>query len=363
MNSSDTPSPAKKPARSKCEICRDILSGYTIDDLRGESFPDAVHRLERLGGLRRCPLCFTFYLMESGSDPHHYMSAETSITRISHDKALGMLSTLLASGDQPRKEADKAKRWMGKHDVDSHVSELDSKLESEKAAEAAATLADICLQRKDWNKLEGLLRHENSAVRGGALGALALGHERTPAAIIDAVVALLGDKAHARAAHTKFIDATGYGKVVGLITTLVECLDNDDAKIRALAVDSILHYLEPDTGYYIGDDGKGSYRDPQHPKIGAKVAKALYPLLGLLVRHLVKPRPAPWVDVDSYPRSDRAKDSAKELNTTMAAAAVLWALFNSSETSKARVLEALDTVSPELRRIISGDYIGLRFLE
>ncbi len=359
-----SPSPASKvTSRSKCEICRDILSGYTVDDLRGESFPDAVYRLERLGGLRRCPLCFTFYLMESGSDTHHYMSAETSITRISHDKALGMLSTLLASGDQPRKEADKAKRWMGKHDVDSHVSELDSKLESEKAAEAAATLADICLQRTDWNKLEGLLRHGNSAVRGGALGALDLGHERTPAAIIDAVVALLGDKAHARAAHTKFIDAAGFGKVVGLMTTLVECLDNNDAKIRALAVDTILLHLEPDTGYYIDDDGKGSYRDPRHPKFGAKVATALYPLLPLLARHLVKPRPAPWVGVESYPRSYNAKNSPKELNTKIAAAEVLWTLCHHNKTSKARVLKALDTVAPRLGKLISGDHFGLRLLD
>lgn len=357
MKSPGSTSTPRKPAWAKCEICRDVPSYDVIEYFVNESFPAAVYRLEELGNLRRCPLCSTFYLMKHGSDTHHFMSAETTITRISKKKAFDMLAPMLAQSNRRNFDADKAKLWMGDHDVDSHVSELVSKLKTADAAENAATLAKVYFQGKDWGKLEALLRHKKSSVRGGALGAAESWLGDTPAKIIDAAVALLEDKTHARSAHEAF-NRPGYNSVSPSFMALVDCLEHNKVKVRALAVDSIIHLLEPDSGYYIGKDGVGTYGPRKHPKLGKKITKALFSRLPLLVAHIVKPRPAPWVDIDAYPRSYNARELPKKLTTGIGASKILNAMIISGKANKARVGQAFETARPQLQKMLSGHKAG-----
>ena len=117
LKSSSKTSAPKEPAGADCEICRNIPSYQYIDLVAGESFPPVADRLEprgdaRLPGLRRCPLCHTFYLVDDESDTHHFISAERSLVRIDGTRALRELA--LCSGSIARKWLDDLRRRMGK---------------------------------------------------------------------------------------------------------------------------------------------------------------------------------------------------------------------------------------------------------
>jgi hypothetical protein len=331
------------PKRADCEICRELNDVHSIDDFTDQSFPQAAYRLEECGRLRRCPLCHRFYLMTSESDPHHYMSSESWLRRINKTAALRELSNM---------PAKKAKRWLGALNVDAQTSKLIKKIETDAADEAAATMAAVYVQRKSWGKLEALLRHKKSIVRIAAIDAVERSLARKPARIINAVASLLADKDCARAAHAAFSE-TEYGtKVSPLIITLIDCFDHDDAKVRALAVDLVIHHLDLGSGYYIDKTGSGSYRTPPPFKFG-KATEEICARLPRLVEHILKPRPARWVDIPSYPRSSRARDFPDELNTRVGVSEVLGTLINQGKASKARVREALLVISPQLRKKFS----------
>jgi len=82
MKKRRTPPTRNLCTREECEICRNLSSYLTIDQARSGTLPPGFDRLHGSGDRRRCPLCGTPYLVETESDPHHFMSAETSITRL-----------------------------------------------------------------------------------------------------------------------------------------------------------------------------------------------------------------------------------------------------------------------------------------
>lgn len=347
-----SPSPASKvTSRANCKICRDVPSFHIVDDVRGERFPPAVYRLEECEEILRCPLCSTFYLMETESAPDHYLAVTTTLTRISDEVALGELATMLATCDHRFIKAATAKRWMVEFDVDGRVAKLVTKLKTARAAKAAATLAEIYFALKDWDDLEALLRHDSSAARGGALGAIESRLEDTAPGVIDAVLALLADNTHAHVAHGAFNhlgNRLGSIKVSPLIITLVECLDDGNARVRALVVDSILHHLEPVSGYY----------NPRHPKLNAKDAKTLFEWLPILVGHIVKPRPAHWLDIEASALSEKARERPRKLTTGVGASQILSTMINRGKKGKASVRQAFEAARPELRRMLSRYKVG-----
>ncbi len=345
MASSGKPSSATRRARRDCEICKDLKDAHSIDDLSDESFPAAAYRLEECGSLRRCPLCHRFYLLTSESDPHHYMSSESSLRPINKTQALRELANM-----SPKR----AKRWMNALDADAEAAELIKKINSDKAAEAAATMAALHVQRKKWGEFRALLRHKNPAVRNAAIEAVERSLEKAPAKVIDAVAGLLADEDCLRAGHAAFSETVYGTKISPLITTLVECFDHDDAKVRALAVDLVIHHLDLGSGYYIDDTGSGSYRTPPPFKFG-KSTEAICASLPGLVEHILEPRPARWADIPSYPRSSRARDFPDELNTRIGASEVLRTLINQGKSSKARVRDALAARRPQLLEMLRQD--------
>lgn len=206
LKSSSTISGPKEPAGADCEICRNIPSFQEIDEIQRESFPPLVDRLEACGdqligkgGLLRCPLCQSFYVMAYENDTSHFMIATSSLTRIGTMKALREFVTSRFVGWKI------AKAWLDELDIDSQIPDLITKLNSTEAPEAAARLAGIYLLREGWDELEPLLRHRDSAARAGALGAVERSLAQTPPAIICAVATLLADEANARAAQDAFI--------------------------------------------------------------------------------------------------------------------------------------------------------------
>lgn len=363
MSSSEAPSASPITPRENCEICQGLPSSssydvfhdnasYKADFSRLESFEDVLEA-RALGGLKRCPICHTFYLETGESDPHHFMSYEMSISRIEDGEAVNMLATMMAARDYKPFDVDKAKLWMGTHDVDSHVAELNCKLDTAEATEAATSLAEIYFRQKEWGELEALLRHENSDVRGGALDTLEGSVDRTSPEVIKAVVTLLEDQAHSRKAHDVF-NCTSFEKVSPLITTFADCLDHKNAKVRAMAVDSINHHLEADSGYYIGEDGKGTYGPPKHPKLDAKIAKKLSSCLPQLISHLIKPRSAPWGKIDANPRSEEVRGALRKMTTGIGASRILNAMIHKDAASKASVRKALEAVGPNLQKIYTS---------
>ncbi|MEE8372071.1 MAG: hypothetical protein V3R73_07945 [Sphingomonadales bacterium] len=66
-------------ARADCPICSDISSSETFDEMAGSGAPSGLHKT---GDRWRCPQCGSTYRVESESDPHHFMSAKTTVTRI-----------------------------------------------------------------------------------------------------------------------------------------------------------------------------------------------------------------------------------------------------------------------------------------
>ncbi len=66
-------------ARSDCPICSNLPSAETFDEMAGGGAPSG---LQKSGDRWRCPHCGSTYMVESESDPHHFMSAETTVTRI-----------------------------------------------------------------------------------------------------------------------------------------------------------------------------------------------------------------------------------------------------------------------------------------
>jgi hypothetical protein len=214
-------------------------------------------------------------------------------------------------------------------------------------------LAKFYLQQREWDALEGLLRHRTSAVRKDALDALHFSLASTTPGIIAAAAALLADTDVVYDARDAFAHRQ-MESVSPLVVPLVECLDNDNAKVRALAVDSILHHLEAVVGDDIGGDGKDSKREPSAPALG-KAAKELTKRLPLLVRHIVKPRSAPWDGDKFFPNSRRLRDDSKKLTTRLAAAAALAVLMQQSKASKNRVREALEGERRHVQDILSCD--------
>lgn len=354
MKKRATPSAPEAPAWEECEICRDVPAERFVYHDSDDKFPPAVYRLEEFEkyqrhGLLRCPLCLTFYLKETESDPHHFMGLEDErITRIDNLTALRMLASM---------DSKKAGRWMTELDADARIPELVKMLETDGSAEAAATLAKIYQQRGEWDDFEALLRHRDSTVRGAALAALTPSLERAPPGIIDAFVTLLGDKANALAAHKAFTCGAWWGKdqVSPLIITLVECLENDKAEVRAFAVDLIFDHLAG------ARPVPPTYEPGKPPKLG-KAAKTLSSQLPLLVRHIVKPLPARWPDIAGNPGSDMAREFPKKLNTGIGALRVLEALIDESKAGEARVRKALSTARPQLLKIFSSGNLRYRFV-
>jgi hypothetical protein len=325
-----------------CEICRELEDAVVIDNIAAETFPPVVDRLEKCGGVRRCPLCHGYYLMTHESDPHHYMSSETWLRRIDETEALGVLA---------RMPAKQAKPWLNALDADARTAELVKAIEADASAEAAATVAAVYVQRQCWDELEALLRHKSSDVRNAAIGELERPLADNPASIIDAVTGLLADQDCARAAHDAFSQATGT-PVSPVVTTLVDCFDHEDSKVRAMAVDSVIHHLDLGSGYYIDETGSGNYRTPL-PFTFGEATTEMCARLPRLVEHILEPRPARWLDMASYPRSTKARDHPNELNTAVGASEVIRTLINQDEPTKALVRETLAGQRPQLRKMLS----------
>lgn len=325
-----------------CEICRELEDALIIDNIVGEEFPPAVDRLEKCGGLRRCPLCHGYYLMSHESDPHHYMSSETWLRRIDETEALRVLANL------PRA---KAKPWLEALDADARMAELIKEIESDPSGEAAATVAAVYVQRQSWDEVEALLRHENSAVRNAAIGELERPLASNPASIIDTVATLLADQDCARAAH-EAVSQTAGTPVSPVVTTLVDCFDHEDAKVRAMAVDSVIHHLDLGSGYYIDETGSGNYRTPL-PFTFGEATTEMCERLPRLIKHILEPQPAYWLDMASFPRSTKARDHPNELNTAIGASEVIRTLINQDEPTKALVRQALAAQRPRLLKMLS----------
>ena len=66
-------------ARNESEICSGLSSSNTFDEMAGEGMPSG---LQKTGDRWRCPDCGATYRVETDSDPHHFMSAKTTVTRI-----------------------------------------------------------------------------------------------------------------------------------------------------------------------------------------------------------------------------------------------------------------------------------------
>jgi hypothetical protein len=340
MKKPSTPYTPEAPAWEECEICRDVPGG-------------SVGRLEgfekyQYEGLMRCPLCFTFYLLEMESDPHGFMGeADETITRIDTLAALRMLASM---------DPKKAKQWMAELNADARIPELVTMLKKDNSAEAAATLARIYQQRGEWDNFEALLRHRVSIIRGAALAELTPALENTPPGIIDAFVSLLGDKDNGPAAHEALTCRAWWDRdqVSPLIVTLVECLEHDNAEVRAFAVDSIFAHLSGSTPL------PPSFEPGKPPKLG-KAAKVLTSKLPRLVRHIVEPLPAPWPEFAADPSSDMAREFPKKLNAGIGALRILEALITESKASEARVRKALSKAWPQLLKIYSDDDVNYRF--
>lgn len=107
-----------------CEICRDLPEGDWYDGFSSGKISAGFSRLEKLDmerfrekivryknfeerltiiGLRRCPLCHTFYLETGENDTQHYASYLMSIDRIEDDEAFRELSA---------RRSKKAKEWL-----------------------------------------------------------------------------------------------------------------------------------------------------------------------------------------------------------------------------------------------------------
>ena len=138
-----------------------------------------------------------------------------------------------------------------------------------------------------------------------------------------------------------------------MITTLVECFDHDNAKVRALAVDAVIHQLDRGSGYYTKSNGAGGYRTPKAIRLG-KVAKPLYARLPYLIGHLIKPRPARWVKIAGTPRSDLARHHPNELNTGIGASEIVWAMIDQSKAGKAKVRNAFLAHRPQIQKMLSN---------
>ena len=106
----------KSSGWQSCEKCSKQPSGDSYDVFQEDGYKADYSHLERPADsteqliemllelkLRRCPICHTFYLETSESDPHHFMSFEHSISRISDEEALQELSSI---------DTNKAKEWL-----------------------------------------------------------------------------------------------------------------------------------------------------------------------------------------------------------------------------------------------------------
>ena len=311
---------------AKCEICRVVRQSEAIDVFTGNKFPPEVNRLERCEALLCCPLCGAFYLEVYEKAVDHYMSVFVWIEPISEQAALRELGTQFTM---------KAKRWLGKFDIAANLRVLVPRLEkAAEAKEAAEALTGIYYYCKDWNGLEGLLRHANAAVRGAALRPVNLSCQldRMPPGIADAVAALFADEPNARSAYVAFIIARGMRGVSPLITALIGCLDHADIKARYTAAKAIRYFLARKIEY----DTKGQpiEIDEKAPKFG-RLAKSLYPLVPLIVRHIIAPQPV-----------------SKKRNTGPLAKKILTMLCRESKSSKAKVRKAIGPAVPaELRTL------------
>ncbi len=150
MKTPSTPSTREESAGAECEVCR-VVNSSSIDVFRDDKFPPEVYRLKRVYKLGCCPLCGTFYLKVSESDPHHYMSVEVSFKRISDEAAFGELVSM-RPGDVGAWRKN-VKQWLDeKFDTDARVRALTRKLTAEKTAE---TLANIYLSTPAMGRTGG----------------------------------------------------------------------------------------------------------------------------------------------------------------------------------------------------------------
>lgn len=347
----------KKPSAKTCKICKELPSGSSYDVLQGPSdYKADFSRLEGFdmekeegaaSGLMRCPLCHTFYLEKGESDPHHYMSYEMSISRITEKAALRKLTS---------RTSKRARQWLEDLNLEARIPELVAELKSNQPGGAAATLADLYMARGQWKNVEALLSHRKDAVNNAALAALTTSLDEMPTDIIDAVFNLAGKKSCAAGAHRIFTSGAWWGQeeVSPLITTLLEHLDNPKAGVRALLVDAILAHLATPEGK------PPEYEPGKPPKLSAKLTKELIEQLPLLVRHASEPLPAGWVEIGNPPVSVMATDFPQELTTGFAALKVFEALIDHNKTSKAKARKALKEVWPNLIEMLSKDDQSIR---
>jgi len=87
MASTGKPSAAKASGWQSCEFCSKQPAGDSYDVFQDEGYEADYSHLETPADsreqllemltklkLHRCPVCHTYYLSSSESDPHHYMS-------------------------------------------------------------------------------------------------------------------------------------------------------------------------------------------------------------------------------------------------------------------------------------------------
>lgn len=116
MASSGKPSAAKASGWQSCEFCSKQPAGDSYDVFQDDGYEADYSHLERPADsreqliemltelkLHRCPVCHTYYLSSSESDPHHYMSYTHSIGRISDKEALRELASI---------KTETAKQWL-----------------------------------------------------------------------------------------------------------------------------------------------------------------------------------------------------------------------------------------------------------
>ena len=138
MKTPSTPSTREKSAGAPCGICR-VVNRSSIDVFRDDEYPSEVGRLERVYELGCCPLCGTFYLEISESDPHHYMSVEQSFKRISDKVAFDKLVSMNPRDLEPWRKS--AKQWLdNRFDTDRRVRALARTLTAKKTAEMLANI-------------------------------------------------------------------------------------------------------------------------------------------------------------------------------------------------------------------------------
>ena len=79
-----------------CEICRRQAPGISIPISMGQPeqpLPDEALRLEGSEGLRRCPICGSFYRYKVEYDPHHfYAMGDATLWRIDTSEAFAWLA-------------------------------------------------------------------------------------------------------------------------------------------------------------------------------------------------------------------------------------------------------------------------------